>query len=411
MGANGRGWASAVMAVAMFSVLVVPVASQTKKPRARELGLPVGGTPGALDAITDVADVEVGHTTLISGSGRLVQGKGPVRTGVTVVHPRGKANPDPVFASWFTLNGNGEMTGTTWVQESGLLEGPVAITNTHSVGVVRDAIIRWEVGLKNALQPWWLPVVAETYDGTLNDISGFHVTAEHVLAALDGARGGLPLEGNVGGGTGMVCHGFKGGIGTASRKLPEAQGGYTVGVLVQCNYGIRRDLRIAGVPVGEEIPDLTPCVAGDGPPPQGSTRPRCGAPAAPRDEQEQGSIIVVVATDAPLLPHQLKRVATRVSLGIGRQGGFGGNSSGDIFIAFSTANPRAWQNDGPVTEVRMVPNDRISPIFQATVQATEAAITNALLAAETMTGADDVRVYAMPVDRMLAAMKKYGRLP
>lgn len=411
MRANRRGWASAVMAVAMFSVLVVPVASQTKKPRARELGLPVGGTPGALDAITDVAGVEVGHTTLISGSGRLVQGKGPVRTGVTVVHPRGKANPDPVFASWFTLNGNGEMTGTTWVQESGLLEGPVAITNTHSVGVVRDAIIRWEVGLKNALQPWWLPVVAETYDGTLNDISGFHVTAEHVLAALDGARGGLPLEGNVGGGTGMVCHGFKGGIGTASRKLPEAQGGYTVGVLVQCNYGIRRDLRIAGVPVGEEIPDLTPCVAGDGPPPQGSTRPRCGAPAAPRDEQEQGSIIVVVATDAPLLPHQLKRVATRVSLGIGRQGGFGGNSSGDIFIAFSTANPRAWQNDGPVTEVRMVPNDRISPIFQATVQATEAAITNALLAAETMTGADDVRVYAMPVDRMLAAMKKYGRLP
>ncbi len=398
------------MAVAMLTVLALPVASQTKNPRARELGLPIGGTPGALDAITDVAGVEVGHTTLISGSGRRTQGKGPVRTGVTVVHPRGKANPDPVFASWFTLNGNGEMTGTTWVQESGLLEGPVAITNTHSVGVVRDAIIRWEVGLKNALQPWWLPVVAETYDGTLNDINGFHVTAEHVLAALDGARGGLPLEGNVGGGTGMVCHGFKGGIGTASRKLPEAQGGYTVGVLVQCNYGIRRDLRIAGVPVGEEISDLTPCVAADGQPPEGSSRPRCGAPA-PRDEQEQGSIIVVVATDAPLLPHQLRRVATRVSLGIGRQGGFGGNGSGDIFIAFSTANPRAWHDDGPVTEVKMVPNERISPIFQATAQATEAAITNALLAAETMTGANDVRVYAMPVDRMLAAMKKYGRLP
>jgi D-aminopeptidase len=394
----------------MLTVLVLPVASQTKNPRARELGLPIGGTPGALDAITDVAGVEVGHTTLISGSGRLTQGKGPVRTGVTVVHPRGKANPDPVFASWFTLNGNGEMTGTTWVQESGLLEGPVAITNTHSVGVVRDAIIRWEVGLKNALQPWWLPVVAETYDGRLNDINGFHVTAEHVLAALDGARGGLPLEGNVGGGTGMVCHGFKGGIGTASRKLPEAQGSYTVGVLVQCNYGIRRDLRIAGVPVGEEIPDLTPCVAGDGQPPEGSSGPRCGAPAA-RDEQEQGSIIVVVATDAPLLPHQLKRVATRVSLGIGRQGGFGGNGSGDIFIAFSTANPRAWHDDRPVTEVKMVPNERISPIFQATAQATEAAITNALLAAETMTGANDVRVFAMPVDRMLAAMKKYGRLP
>jgi L-aminopeptidase/D-esterase-like protein len=411
MRGNGRGATAGRIAAAVLAVLMLPAAPQAQKARERELGLPIGGTPGPLDAITDVAGVEVGHTTLISGSGRLVQGKGPVRTGVTVVHPRGKANPDPVFASWFTLNGNGEMTGTTWVQESGLLEGPVAITNTHSVGVVRDAIIRWEVGLKNALQPWWLPVVAETYDGTLNDISGFHVTAEHVLAALDGARGGVPPEGNVGGGTGMVCHGFKGGIGTASRKLPEAQGGYTVGVLVQCNYGVRRDLRIAGVPVGEEIPDLTACVAGDGPLPEGATRPRCGAPAAPRDEErEQGSIIVVVATDAPLLPHQLKRVATRVSLGIGRQGGFGGNGSGDIFIAFSTANPRAWHDDVPVRDVKMLPNDRISPIFQATAQATEAAITNALLAAETMTGADDVRVYAMPVERMLAAMRKYGRL-
>jgi L-aminopeptidase/D-esterase-like protein len=408
---NRLTWACAAIAVAMCGVLVTPVASQTAKPRAHQLGLPIGGAPGALDAITDVAGVEVGHTTLITGSGPLVPGKGPVRTGVTVVHPRGKANPDPVFASWFTLNGNGEMTGTTWVQESGLLEGPVAITNTHSVGVVRDAIIRWEIGLKNALQPWWLPVVAETYDGTLNDINGFHVTAAHVSAALDGATGGLPREGNVGGGTGMVCHGFKGGIGTASRKLPEAQGGYTVGVLVQCNYGLRRDLRIAGVPVGEEIPDLTPCVAGDAAPTRKPVRPRCGASGAPVDERDQGSIIVVVATDAPLLPHQLKRVATRVSLGIGRQGGFGGNGSGDIFIAFSTANPRAWHDDGPVTEVKMVPNDRISPIFQATAQATEAAITNALLAAETMTGADDVRVYAMPVDRMLAAMKKYGRLP
>ena len=408
---KGQARTASLMAVAVLAVLMLPAAPQAQKARARELGLPIGGTPGPLDAITDVGGVEVGHTTLISGTGRLVQGKGPVRTGVTVVHPRGRSNPDPVFASWFTLNGNGEMTGTTWVQESGLLEGPVAITNTHSVGVVRDAIIRWEVGLKNALQPWWLPVVAETYDGTLNDISGFHVTAEHVLAALDGARGGVPAEGNVGGGTGMVCHGFKGGIGTASRKLPEAQGGYTVGVLVQCNYGVRRDLRIAGVPVGEEIPDLTACVAGDGPLPQGSTRPRCGAPTAPQgQEREQGSIIVVVATDAPLLPHQLKRVATRVSLGIGRQGGFGGNGSGDIFIAFSTANPRAWHDDVPVRDVKMLPNDRISPIFQATAQATEAAITNALLAAETMTGADDVRVYAMPVERMLAAMRKYGRL-
>src|SRR5687767_11397862 len=298
----------------LVALLTLSGVLQAQKPRERDLKLPIGGAAGPLDAITDVAGVEVGHTTLISGSGKLVVGQGPVRTGVTVVHPRGKANPDPVFASWFTLNGNGEMTGTTWVQESGLLEGPVAITNTHSVGVVRDAIIRWEVGLKNALQPWWLPVVAETYDGTLNDINGFHVTAAHVLAALDGATSGLPLEGNVGGGTGMVCHGFKGGIGTASRKLPEAQGGYTVGVLVQCNYGARRDLRIAGVPVGEEITDLGSCIANSDPLPAGS-RPRCdegrGGPGPPSPElrrageTEQGSIIVVVATDAPLLPHQL----------------------------------------------------------------------------------------------------------
>jgi L-aminopeptidase/D-esterase-like protein len=288
----------------------------------------------------------------------------------------------------------------------------VAITNTHSVGVVRDAIIQWEIGLKNALQPWWLPVVAETFDGNLNDLNGFHVKPDHVIDALNGATRGRPLEGAVGGGTGMTCHGFKGGIGTASRKLPDAQGGYTVGVLVQCNYGARRDLRIAGAPVGEEIQDLVACIASDRPLPQGSSRPRCGTATGPAsDEAEQGSIIVVVATDAPLLPHQLKRVATRVSLGIGRQGGFGGNGSGDIFIAFSTANPRAWHDDGPVTDVKMLPNDRISPLFQATAQATEAAITNALLAAETMTGANDLRVYAMPVDRMLAAMKKYGRLP
>jgi len=399
--------------IAVLAVLLVPAALQAQKPRERDLGLPIGGTPGVFDAITDVAGVEVGHTTLVSGSGRLVVGTGPVRTGVTVVHPRGKANPDPVFAAWFTLNGNGEMTGTTWVQESGLLEGPVAITNTHSVGVVRDAIIRWEVGLKNALQPWWLPVVAETYDGSLNDINGFHVKAEHVFAALDGATGGLPREGVVGGGTGMVCHGFKGGIGTASRKLTAEQGGYTVGVLVQCNYGARRDLRIAGVPVGEEIQDLVGCIANSDPLPPGASRPRCDAraPGAADDRPDQGSIIVVVATDAPLLPHQLKRIATRVSLGVGREGGFGGNSSGDIFIAFSTANARAWFNDAPVTDVKMLPNDRITPLFQATAQATEAAITNALLAAETTTGADDFRVYALPVDRMLSIMKKYGRLP
>jgi D-aminopeptidase len=387
----------------------LPAQGQSK-PREHDLKLPIGGTPGALNAITDVAGVEVGHTTLISGSGKLIVGQGPVRTGVTIVHPRGKANPDPVFASWFTLNGNGEMTGTTWIQESGYLEGPIGITNTHSVGVVRDAIIKWEVTQKNVLQPWWLPVVAETYDGGLNDINGFHVKEEHVLAALNSASGGLPKEGVVGGGTGMSCLGFKGGIGTASRKLPPQQGGYTVGVLVQCNFGARRDLRIAGVPVGEEITDLTPCIANNDPLPPGRRRcdgPGSGAPTV--DAPEQGSIIVIVATDAPLLPHQLKRVATRVSLGIGRQGGFGGNGSGDIFIAFSTANTRSWSSDSVAT-VRMVTNDRISPLFQATAQATEAAITNAMLAAETTTGANDLRIYAMPVDRMMAAMRKYGRI-
>ena len=395
--------------------------SAQRKPRENDLKLPIGGTPGALDAITDVAGVEVGHSTIISGSGALVVGQGPVRTGVTIVHPRGKANHDPVFASWFALNGNGEMTGTTWVQESGFLEGPIGITNTHSVGVVRDAIIKWEVSQKNVLQPWWLPVVAETFDGGLNDINGFHVKESHALAALNSAAGGLPAEGVVGGGTGMRCLGFKGGIGTASRKLPAAQGGYTVGVLVQCNFGSRRDLRIAGVPVGEEIPDLQPCIANTAPLAANATVRRCDAPSdRPRDRDgdtadaadapEQGSIIVVVATDAPLLPHQLKRVATRVSLGIGRQGGFGGNGSGDIFVAFSTANTNSWSSDS-VSSVRMVNNERLSPLFQATAQATEAAITNALLAAETTTGANDLRIYAMPLDRMLAAMRKYGRMP
>ena len=403
-----RGFA---LVVAGLAVAPLPATAQTK-PRENDLKLPIGGTPGPLNAITDVAGVQVGHTTLISGSGKLVVGQGPVRTGVTVVHPRGKSNADPVFAAWFTLNGNGEMTGTTWIQESGYLEGPIAITNTHSVGVVRDAIIKWEVSQKNVLQPWWLPVVAETYDGSLNDINGFHVKPEHVISALDGATGGLPKEGVVGGGTGMSCLGFKGGIGTASRKLPPAQGGYTVGVLVQCNFGARRDLRIAGVPVGEEITDLQSCIANNEPDPPNARRRHCDTPGSGNDASdapEQGSIIVIVATDAPLLPHQLKRIATRVSLGIGRQGGFGGNGSGDIFIAFSTANPGTWSSDS-VSALKMVPNDRISPLFQATSQATEAAITNALLAAETTTGANDLRVYAMPVNRMLEAMRKYGRM-
>jgi L-aminopeptidase/D-esterase-like protein len=391
--------------------MAAPLASAQSGPRENDLRLPIGGVPGPLDAITDVAGVEVGHTTLIEGSGPLVVGRGPVRTGVTVVHPRGKEDLDPVFAAWSTLNGNGEMTGTTWVKESGFLEGPVAITNTHSVGVVRDAIIRWEVSRKHVLQPWWLPVVAETYDGDLNDINGFHVTAEHAIAALDGATGGRVLEGAVGGGTGMQCLGFKGGIGTASRVLSAEDGGYTVGVLVQCNFGTRSDLRIAGVPVGEEITDLLPCTAGNEPLPAEGRRCDDAAAAAPQAApRELGSIIVVVATDAPLLPHQLERIAHRVSLGIGRQGGFGGNGSGDIFIAFSTANPGVWSAD-TVSTLQALANDRMSPLFKATAQATEAAITNALLAAKTMTGANDYRVYAMPVDRMLAAMRKYGRLP
>src|SRR5436190_14975546 len=396
----------------LVAIFILSAVVQAQKPRERDLKLPIGGTPGALDTITDVQGVEVGHTTLISGSGKLVVGKGPVRTGVTVIHPRGKANADPVFAAWFTLNGNGEMTGTTWVQESGFLEGPIGITNTHSVGVVRDAIIKWEVGQKNVLQPWWLPVVAETYDGNLNDINGFHVKEEHALSALNSATGGRPKEGVVGGGTGMTCLGFKGGIGTASRALSAAQGGYTVGVLVQCNFGARRDLRIAGVPVGEEITDLQPCIANNEPETPSIRRPRCnsaGGSGFGIDAPEQGSIIVIVATDAPLMPEQLKRVATRVSLGVGRQGGFGGNGSGDIFIAFSTANPSSWSSDS-VTSVRRLSNDRITPLFQATAQATEAAITNALLAAETTTGANDVRIFAMPVDRMLNAMRKYGRM-
>jgi D-aminopeptidase len=336
-----------------------------------------------------------------------------VRTGVTVVHPRGRGSADPVFGAWFTLNGNGEMTGTTWLEESGWLEGPVAITNTHSVGVVRDAILQWQV-TRPGMQPWGLPVVAETWDGRLNDINGFHVRAEHVLGALDAARGGAVPEGNVGGGTGMVCHGFKGGIGTASRRLPEAAGGYTVGVLVQCNYGARRELRVAGVPVGEDIADLLPCVAS----PDASVLPgavRCGigtSAAEPHaaDAFGAGSIIIVVATDAPLLPHQLERLATRAALGVGRMGGRGENSSGDIFVAFSTANPRTAADTGTV-RLTMLPNTRINPLFAATIQATEEAILNAMLAAETMTGANDQRVYALPHDRLLAILAKYGRAP
>lgn len=355
-------------------------------PRARDLGVPFPGDPGPFNAITDVPGVHVGHTTLIEGA--------DVRTGVTAILPRGPIHA-PVFAGYHALNGNGEMTGTIWIEESGFLEGPVMITNTHSVGVVRDAVIAWTVE-KKLYHPlegdvfWSLPVVAETYDGALNDINGFHVKPAHVFAALDSASSGPVAEGAVGGGTGMICHGFKGGIGTASRKLSDEEGGYTVGVLVQANYGRRRHLTIAGVPVGEEIPDLLPEIH-EGPPPMGA-----------------GSIIGVVATDAPLLPHQLKRIAQRVGLGIARVGGMGGNSSGDIFMAFSTANPNSWQRV-EVAQVNLLPNDRITSLFEATVYATEEAIVNALVAAQTLTGRNGNTVYALPHDRLQATLRKYNR--
>src|SRR5881409_414285 len=372
-----------------------------KKERAHDVGVPLDGTPGPLDAITDVAGVEVGHATIIAGSGKLTVGKGPVRTGVTAILPRGRRDFDPVFAAWFTLNGNGEMTGTTWVEESGFLAGPVMITNTHSVGIVHDAVIEWVIR-KGFEFDWSLPIVAETWDGALNDINGFHVTKQHAFAALDSARGGPVAEGNVGGGTGMICNQFKGGIGTASRRLPADRGGSTVGVLVQCNYGRRRPLRIAGVPVGQEITDLTPCRE-----PCRGGGPRSGLPVAiPPDF---GSIIIVVATDAPLLSHQLKRLAKRAALGVGRMGGLAGNSSGDIFIAFSTANQRASRDSG-LAQVAMLANDQITPLFEATVQATEEAIINAMLAAQTMTGADDVTLYALPHDRLREILPKYNRL-
>lgn len=388
------------------STALLSAQAPATKARARELGLSaaIGGTPGPLDAITDVVGVEVGHTTLISGAPPLVLGKGPVRTGVTVVHPRGRRSADPVFGAWFTLNGNGEMTGTTWLEESGVLEGPVAITNTHSVGLVRDAILKWQVS-RPGLQPWGLPVVAETYDGSLNDINGFHVKDEHVLRALDNAAGGAVAEGNVGGGTGMICHQFKGGIGTASRVVAEQGGSYTVGVLVQCNYGGRPGFSVAGVPVGREIADLLPCRTAAAPTSAGATP--CVRAAADAD-RDQGSIIVIVATDAPLLPHQLKRLATRVALGIGRMGGVGSNSSGDIFLAFSTANPKAAA-EPQQARVEMLANGRMNGLFQATVQATEEAIVNALLSANTLEGGDSLRVYALPHERLMAAMKKYGR--
>jgi len=358
--------------------------------RARTLGIPFDGTPGPLNAITDITGVEVGYATLISGEGKLEVGKGPVRTGVTAILPRGRRSfDDPVYAGYFSLNGNGEMTGAAWIEESGFLEGPVMITNTHSVGVVRDATIAWRVaqaGPDPTGFSWSLPVVAETWDGYLNDINGFHIKPEHVVNALNTAKPGAMAEGSIGGGTGMVSFEFKGGTGTASRVLDKKSGGYVVGALVQANCGRREQLMIAGIPVGREITENA------------------------LFKQEAGSIIIVVATNAPLLPHQLKRLARRASLGLARTGSVSGNGSGDLFVAFSTANTGAADPAEPTHSVTTVPNDRMDPIFTATVQSVEEAIINAMVANQGMTGRDNHRVDSLPHDRVRELLKKYNRL-
>jgi D-aminopeptidase len=365
------------MKLVLALLLAAAALSAQTKPRARDLGVPFEGTAGPLNAITDVPGVEVGHTTLIKGAS--------VRTGVTAVWPRGKRSSDPVFGGFFSQNGNGDMTGTHWLEESGFLDGPVLITNTHSVGVVRDAFLSWLV--RNKRRPgtntfdggfYTYPIVAETYDGFLNDINGFHVKPDHVYRALDTAAAGRVAEGNVGGGTGMVCYGFKGGIGSASRKA----GAYTVGALVQCNCGSRRQLRIGGMPVGQKLAEGMPLAS-------------AGRPY----RADTGSIIIVVATDAPLLPHQTKRLARRATMGLARTGAVSGNGSGDIFIAFSTANANAAAAKSPVN-ISMLPNDEINNVFEAAVQATEEAIVNAMVGAETMKGNQGHTVYALPHDRV-----------
>ena len=388
------------LAAALLSLAsIASLPAQT--PRARGLRVPFSGTPAKWNAITDVPGVEVGYSTLIAGQGKLIVGQGPVRTGVTVIWPRGKQSMDSTFAGWYSQNGNGEMTGTTWMEESGFLDGPVLITNTHSVGVARDAYIEWQVRNKRAPGTnnlvggdfFSLPVVAETYDGFLNDINGFHVKPSHVFNALDTAASGPVAEGNVGGGTGMVCYGFKGGSGTSSRVLSDGiLKGYTLGVFVQCNCGRRPQLQIAGVPVGLKIPEDVPYAKGSN-----------------WIQQDVGSIIIVIATDAPLLPHQLKRLARRATMGLARTGSTSGNGSGDIFVAFSTANAGAVQSTS-LRSLQMVPNDEMNPIFEATVQATEEAIVNAMVGAETMTGVDDHRVVALPHQRLQEVLKEYNKL-
>jgi len=375
-------------------IIFFQLSMQAQKPRARDIGIPFNGTPGKYNAITDVKGIEVGYSTIISGSGKNIRGKGPVRTGVTAILPRGHNN-NPVYANWYSLNGNGEMTGTTWITESGFLEGPIMITNTNSVGVVRDAVLKWYVKKGWYKEDFWYtyPVVAETYDGFLNDIYGFHVKEENAYEALDSAKTGFIKEGNVGGGTGMMCLGFKGGTGTASRIIKIKDSSYTVGVLVQSNFGSKRNFTIAGVPVGQELKDTM----------------NYEFKAPPSYQAGDGSIIVVVATDAPLLPHQLKRIAARVPLGVGIVGGRGENGSGDIFIAFSTANPTAFQRE-EFTKLDELPNDLINPLFNATVQAVEEAIINAMVAAETMEGINGNKAYALPHKLVMDVLKKYNRV-
>lgn len=382
-----------------LAALLLCFQSHGQKPRARDLGVPFVGKTGEFNAITDVAGIEVGYSTIISGEGKNIVGKGPIRTGVTAIFPRGKAKKfSPVYANWYSLNGNGEMTGTTWVTESGFLETPIMITNTNSVGVVRDAVLKWYVDTDwYKGEDWWYtyPVVAETYDGFLNDIYGFHVKEKHVLEAIENASGGKIAEGNVGGGTGMMCLGFKGGTGTSSRVFTINDSTYTVGALVQSNFGAKRNLSIAGVPVGLELKD--------------TLNYEYKAPPQSRRQEGDGSIIVVVATDVPLLPHQLKRIAQRIPLGIGIVGGRGSNGSGDIFIAFSTANEAAFNRDRTTT-VETMSNDLLLPVFEATVQVVEEAIINAMVAAETMEGINGNKAYALPQDLLRKTLKKYNRL-
>jgi L-aminopeptidase/D-esterase-like protein len=371
--------------LALLAVLAAPPSPAPEPPpRARDLGIPFDfGTPGPMNAITDVPGVEVGHVTLVEG--------GSVRTGVTAILPRGKGADAmrACFAGVFSLNGNGEMTGTAWIEESGFLEGPVLITNTSSVGVVRDAVVGYAARKWAKFgDPWSLPVVAETWDGRLNDIGGMHVKAQHAEQAMEAAAGGAVAEGNVGGGTGMVAFEYKGGIGTASRALSAADGGFTLGVLVQANFGLRHQLRVAGLPVGLELRDNL---------------------QYSRPAPEAGSIIIVVATDAPLLAHQVKRLARRAALGLARTGSVAGNGSGDLFVAFSTASPGEGDGKAPVT-VSMLPNDRMGPLFEATVGATEEAIVNALVAARTMTGREGRTVHAIPHDRLREILRRHGRL-